>query len=540
MLDSGLRCVLIPAPLILAALALFEISPARMRLRRLLAAAAVLCSGGLLLSVAGVVGGGAAIEQSLGVAVPGVSFVVRGDSTGLMLAGLAICAALVMLIDTRRPVGEGALLVCLLGSEVAALAGNLVVLVCGLEVASVGTLLLFSRPRQRLGLVVIVATVIEQAAALLLLGAAVQVQAEVGSTSLASLPESAVGAAAGIPWVLAGAGRLLVTLVWPRRVAGWQTVVAIPAGAVVLLRLLDVTAGQLPTAVAVTAGLVGALALAVAAVSAWWQRERPDLCAQGLLAFLVALPLAGVALGEAGRSAAALALLSAEALCVPLAAMAAGRAHRIGAAVTMICATALPLGLAAPAVLALAGALATAGGAGPAMLLVIAGMAAALCIAAALTSARAAAITAWPAPAPWLAGVGVAAALLAGFLPGAVADRMVGALDPHPTVAMTDLATIGLAGGGWPQGYLLAAAALCGLAILAGRELLAAPGALLPGVRVPLAARHLPPLRHAQRRLRPLGARLLQSAGDLDGWLLVQPQLPLVVLLTAIALVVFR
>ena len=87
---------------------------------------------------------------------------------------------------------------------VAALAGNVVMLVGGVEIAGVGTLLMTSAGRGRPGRGGLVAIGLEHLASLGLVVAAVQLLSVAGTTDFAVIPAGALGATVAGPWAAAG------------------------------------------------------------------------------------------------------------------------------------------------------------------------------------------------------------------------------------------------------------------------------------------------------------------------------------------------
>ncbi|HEX6492600.1 MAG TPA: hypothetical protein VF112_03755, partial [Candidatus Dormibacteraeota bacterium] len=208
-----------------------------------MAAAGVVAALGLLASDLPVVLPASRVERSLGELVPGVALTLRADPAGItvtMLAGAVTLAALAE--GGRRPVERAGLMLCLTATCLAALAGNTVLLLGGLELGNVGAVLLAAGAgpvgrRAKVGLAV------QHVAALGLLAASVQLQNGVGTTDLSALPSRALtwwNVAA--PWALAGSVRLLGAAGLPsaageRPSSSWAAVAAAPTGLIVLLRL---------------------------------------------------------------------------------------------------------------------------------------------------------------------------------------------------------------------------------------------------------------------------------------------------------------
>ena len=145
MLGGGLQLALIPAPLIAAAIVVFALRPDQARAARAAAGAGIAATIALLAVEVAFLNGSGRIEASLGTPVSGVAYLLRLDLPGATLGLAAAAAGLLLLLESDRRTREvSALLVCLTGTVVAALAGNVVMLAGGVEIAGVGTLLMTS------------------------------------------------------------------------------------------------------------------------------------------------------------------------------------------------------------------------------------------------------------------------------------------------------------------------------------------------------------------------------------------------------------
>src|ERR1700693_2760991 len=151
MLGGGLQLALIPAPLIAAAIVLFGLAPGHARIARIVAGVGGIATIALLATEAVSLGGGR-IEASLGQPVAGIDYLLRLDLPGAILGLAAAVVGVLLLLDGDRRTSEvGALLVCVTGAIIAALAGNLVMLTAGVEIAGVGALLTTGSGGGRLG-----------------------------------------------------------------------------------------------------------------------------------------------------------------------------------------------------------------------------------------------------------------------------------------------------------------------------------------------------------------------------------------------------
>ena len=266
MLGGGLQLALIPAPLIAAAIVVFALAPGQARAARIVAGVGIAATIALLAVEAAFLNGSGRIETSLGTPVAGIAYLLRLDLPGATL-GLAAAAAGLLLSARERssnPRGERAARLRG-GHDVAALAGNVVMLAGGVEIAGVGTLLMTSAARGRPGRGGLVAIGLEHLASLGLVVAAVQLLSVAGTTDFAVIPAGAMGATVAGPWAAAGVMRLFSPAFVPIRgsrtpTAAWATTGAIPCGAIVLLRLREAAAGPLPEQITIGLAAVGGLA----------------------------------------------------------------------------------------------------------------------------------------------------------------------------------------------------------------------------------------------------------------------------------------
>ena len=313
MLGSGLQLALIPAPLIAAAIVVFALSPRQAPLARLVAGAGIAVTVGLLAVEAAFLNGGGRIETSLGTPVAGIAYLLRLDLPGATLGLAAAVAGLLLLLESDRQTREvSALLVCVAGTLVAALAGNIVMLAGGVEIAGVGTLLMTSAARGRPGRGGLAAIGLEHLASLGLVVTAVQLLSVAGTTDFAVIPAGALGATIAGPWAAAGVVRLLSPAFVPVRgsrvpTAAWATTGAIPCGAVVLLRLREAAAGPLPESITIALAVVGGVAALLAVVVALRRSDVPVIAGRALCVIAAApvVALTGIAGAAAGAAVAA-------------------------------------------------------------------------------------------------------------------------------------------------------------------------------------------------------------------------------------------
>jgi hypothetical protein len=554
MLGGALQLALIPSPLILATIIVFGLGPGRAGAARIVAGAGLLASIGPLGVETALLGGGR-IEASLGTPVAGIDYLLRLDLPGAILGLASATIGVLVLLDSDRRTREvRALLVCVLGTMVAALAGNIVMLAAGVEVAGVGTLLMTSAARGRAGRGGLVAAGFVHLASLGLLVAAVQLLSSSGTTDFAVIPAGAVGASVAGPWAAAGAIRLLATAFVPVRgsripTAAWAATAAIPCGAIVMLRLREVVDGPLPQEIAVTLAVVGGVAAVWAAVLALRWSGVPAVAGRALCVIaaapVVALAGVGTPAADAAVAAGICALMLAAALSPAWERPGRGRAGRSLAALALSAAGSLPLGFGISALLLELSATVALGRAGTALLgaLGVAGLLGAA------ASVRAAAAMLGPRSStpmsegrmPALAMVAAAASLAGAVVPGAVATTLLAALSPGGLTEPIGVVAIRSAAGDWPGGYLVVAflvvaAGVWAFSVLAERPLVAAASPADELAPAEVQALGLA----AARRVRPVLTRGLSWLGQFDDWLVVQPQLALVLCGAIIAIVLIH
>jgi formate hydrogenlyase subunit 3/multisubunit Na+/H+ antiporter MnhD subunit len=536
-LSAGLRLVLAVAAPLLGAALVHELRAHR-RTSLALAVATIIACAALTLTVAPSVSGGASLERDLGTAIPGVDITARADSASVALILIA-CLAALLTVPRRRDDGErlAGMLLCLAGAAFVVAAGNLVLVAGGVELVAGGTLLLRGRRGPGARSAAVLATVLA-GAGLALVAAAAQLVAQAGSSDLAFVPQGAIDGAVAVPWALGGAALLISPAIpgegaWPG--CDWAAIAALPAGFLVLLRLLEAAGGQLPGNAAVVLAIGGA---AVACAAAFAGRRAITLAAAGrsavgVLAGLL-VSLFGGALDADGT------VLAGLFLAIEVALLAAPSWDRspTGWAGASIALLALPGG-AGFAVLATGlGTVAHRGpGAFPQLLVLTAVLAAA-----AVAVARALAVP----PRRWRpllpgAGIAVVAGLAGGLLPGLALRTVAAPLAGGAVAADLDPGALALPGGDFAGGYFATAAAVLVVAavaalVLVGDEPIATAGAQArPGWLPPLS-----PLLRLRRRTTPA----LRAAGSgmltLDHWLESQPGVPLFLAAVVAALVLFR
>jgi formate hydrogenlyase subunit 3/multisubunit Na+/H+ antiporter MnhD subunit len=539
---------LVPAPLVLAVLILYALPATARRASQLVGVAAALATIALLSLNLYLIGGGS-VEATYGTPISGVTLLTRADRPGLTLAMAASAIALLLLIDGRRtPARAAALIVCTTGAVIAALAGNAVVLFGGLELANVGTLLLLASERRRPGRGALAALIVEHAAALGLLAAVVQLQGTTGTTDFTALPAGALAAGVAVPWAIAGAARLLAPLVMPLRgslgeATVWTAVGALPAGAAVLLRLREAADGPLVDRAVLVLAAFGAAAVVAGVVAAAMWSAAPAFAGRALV-----VATAGFAIAVAGFPGGLAAAALAAGLCqlVLLAGVSIawerrpppGR-WRVPGGAALVIAAGLPLGFGTTALTFELGAAVSLGRAGAALLVVLAVgavVAAAAGVRAAFVYVTTGTSTAQRRPSP-VAAVALTGSLIAAAVPGAVAGSLMAALGGAGGSAGNAVA-VG-AGGGWPGGYFLAALLLAvagawAVANLAGLKV--AMNASLQPVSEPHWWLPLTPWRLVRNPARRIDA----AAGAVDRWLVVQPQLPLVVIAALLAVLLIH
>jgi hypothetical protein len=550
MLGGGLQLALIPAPLIAAAIIVFGLAPRHARAARIVAGVGGMGSIALLAAEAVFLSGGR-IEASLGTPIPGIDYLLRLDLPGAILGLAAAVVGVLLLLDEDRQTAEvRALLVCVIGAVVAALAGNLVMLTAGVEIAGVGTLLTTSAARGRPGRGGMTALGLIQLASLGLVVAAVQLLTSSGTTGFAVIPAGAIGAAVAGPWAAAGVALVLAPAFVPLRgsrapTAAWAATGAIPCAAISLLRLREVVDGPLPQSIAIALAAAGGGAALWAAVLALRWSGVPGVAGRALCVIAAApvVALTGIAgpAADAAVAAGICSLMLAVALTPAWERMGHGRAGRALAAFALTAAGSLPLGFGISAVILELAATVSIGRAGTALLLAL-GLGA-------LLGAAAAARTASGALAPGgsralvrrrtseLATVAAAASLAGAILPGAAASTLLASLSPGGLTVPIGATAIRTAAGDWLGGYLvvatlLVAAGVWAFATLTDRPLVTAPS---PERETPRPAAQALGLRPA-RRVRPALLRGAGLLGQIDDWLTAQPQLALVLVGSILAI----
>lgn len=543
MLGGGLQLALMPAPLIVAAIIVFGLSPRHAPAARIVAGTGSVISIALLALETASLGAGGRIEASLGTPVAGIDYLLRLDLPGGILGLAAAVVGALLLLDPERQTREvSAMLVCVIGTLVAALAGNLVMLTAGVEIAGVGTLLMTSAARGRPGRGGVVAISLAHLASVGLLVAAVQLLNSNGTTDFAAIPAGAVGATVAGPWAAAAVARLLATSFVPVRgnrtpTAAWAATGAIPCGALILLRLREVVDGPLPPEIAISLAAVGGVAALWAAALALRWSAIPSVAGRALCVIAAApvVALAGIASPAADAAVAAgiCSLMLVAALTPAWERIGRGRAGTDLAALALTAAGSLPVGFGITALILELAATVSIGRDGAALLAAL-GLAALLGGAAAVRAAKhivtTTASNALDRNRPSaLAIVAGAASLVGAVIPGAAATTVLIALSPGGLTEPIGIAAIRSAAGDWAGGYLIVAlvviaAGVWSFATLAERRLVAAPPS--PADVEPGAVQALG-LRPA-RALRPTLLRGAAWLGQIDEWLVAQPQLALV------------
>ena len=546
MLGGGLQLALIPAPLIAAAIVVFALSPRQARSARLVAGLGIAATIALLAVEAAALNGSGRIETSLGTPVAGIAYLLRLDLPGATLGLAAAAAGLLLLLESDRQTREvSALLVCVAGTLVAALAGNIVMLAGGVEIAGVGTLLMTSAARGRPGRGGLVAIGLEHLASLGLVVAGVQLLSVAGTTDFAVIPAGAMGATVAGPWAAAGVMRLLSPAIVPIRgsrtpTAAWATTGAIPCGAIVVLRLREAAAGPLPESITIGLAVAGGLAAVLAVMVALRRFDAPVVAGRALcvLAAAPVIALIGIAGAAAGAAVAAgiCCVMLSTALTPAWEQIGRGRASAALAAVSLGAAGSLPIGFGITAlILELSAAVAI--GRPAAALVAALGLAGVLGAAAAvqaaahvLTSRGPAGRAGYPSV---LGSVAVVVSLIAAVVPGTIATSVLAALNAGGLTESIGAAAIRTSAGDWSGGYVvvgfvIVAAGVWAFATLTGWSLVArsspqpvpSVGSRPVGLRV-------------VRRWRPAALRGSLWLRQADEWLVVQPQL-LVVLVGGI------
>jgi hypothetical protein len=587
LLSVGNRSVLVLAILLVGALIAYLLPAPWRRTRRLLSAVILVLAGWAALSIAGLTTNGPLVT-TFGQAVSGVPLTLRADQTGLALVGIALVATFFALgAADRRPGEEAALLITAAGAVLAALAGNVVILFAGAEIASLGGLLLATAGRERVSRGATAAFTIQHVFALGLLVAAVQLVVTTGTSDPYAVPQGAVGLAVALPWGLAGAGRLLAAGWWPGAAGGrstrsWLAIGAVPCGAAALLRLGAATGGAGDPGLTVVLATVGTAAALWGAVAAWrWKHGsrragRALLTASaGTLVAIAGLP-GGAGGFAAGLVALELAVLAAPAWSRPTLPTRRGRAL---AAAALAASGGLPIGFGTTAVVLELGAVASLGRAYAPLLLAL-GMAAVIAAGGGLVAARQAiGVAALPtseavgdpgrpgdgegsstrespqmgtgvAPAGLLrravlprpdAAAALALGAVAALLPGVVGSVLLGPLVGSGAPAVIDAATLHGPGGPWPGGYISLALLVVLLGVVTGALALGIP---FPhpahGERGPRPRPAWVAVVGVRRALGPPARRLGRGLNRLDAWLVTQPGLVFVVVVALAALIGFH
>ena len=551
-MSGVLSLALTPAPLIIA-LGIAAAGGGRHRAwTRWPAVAALLATVALLsLDAVPVVGGGR-ILASFGQAMPGIPYLFRADGVSVTIALTAAVAALLALAGPRvlDPRQSMSLVLCVLGSVVAAVAGNAVMLFAGVELANIGTFLLLTPRGRRPGRGAVAALALEHLGALGLLAAAADLQGSVGTSDFSALPGGAITPAVAVPWALGAAIRLLAPAVVPLRTtvstAAWAAAAAVPTGAVMLLRLREASGGVEPVAGSVTLVLAGLAIAAGGAALLLLRAPSPSRAGRGLC-----LAVAGPVIALAGLPEA----IAATAVATGIAALEIAVAssvlwERPGedgperglAALALLAASGLPLGFGATVVVL---ELSAAMGLGAVGLPLLLGLGVAVLVTAAGSVRLAGAVFRRPA-APALAGgwppvlglVALTAAVTGAVVPGALAGWLNAAIGSSGTLADTGATAVTGPAGGWAGGYFavaavvlgagcLAALSLSGVRIVAPRTLPAAGGAAPATAGSRPSGTMVLPLRIA-RQLRAPRRALRRTVPWVDGWIAQQPQLPLI------------
>lgn len=563
-MSGALSLALTPAPLIIA-LGVATAGGGRHRAwTRWPALAGLLVTVALLsLDAVPIVGGGR-ILASFGQAMPGIPYLFRADSVSVTIALTAAVAALLALAGPRvlDPRQSMSLLLCVLGSVVAAIAGNAVMLFAGVELANIGTFLLLTPRGRRPGRGAVAALALEHLGALGLLAAAANLQGSVGTSDFSALPGGAITPAVAVPWALGAAIRLLAPAVVPLRTtvstAAWAATAAIPTGAVMLLRLREASGGVEPVAGSLTLVLAGVAIAAGGAALLALRTPSVSRAGRGLCVAVAGPVIALAGLPEAIAATAVAAGIAALEIAVASSVLwerpGADEPDRVVAALALIAAGGLPLGFGATAVVL---ELTAAMGLGAVGLPLTLGLGFAVVVTAAGSVRLAGAVfrrrTAPPGGSrrpPLLGVVALTAAVAGGIVPGALAGWLNAAVGSSGTLADTGATAVTGPAGGWPGGYFAVASVVLGAGCLAALSLsghripvpnaltAARPAAPVTGGSEPSATMVLP-LRLA-RSLRAPRRSLRQAVPWVDGWIAQQPQLPLIAVGGLLAVLLIR
>jgi hypothetical protein len=498
---------------------------------------------GLLASEASLISQGARLTAAFGT-LGGIRVLLRADPQGMIIGIVAVvAAALRLLARDMSPLHIAAVMLCTTGALTAALGGDTVMLFAGMELANAGATLLLLTGGRRAGRVVWTTLVVQQAAALALLTAALELQGATGTSDFSVLPAAAVGGGTAMLWIVSGAARLAAPALAPggrqRLLAAWGATGAVPVAAVVLLRLRAAVSGAMPTAAtAFSLGLGACLAVA-AAILALRNRHDPFRAGRSLLLLQAALALSLTGASGAAAAtgvAAGMVALELSVAAAPLWERPPSGHPRWLAAGALLSAGSLPVGAGATAALLELSAVTALGR--PLSLLVVPLGGAVIAGAAAAGAASMRAVTAEPrrrGPVSPLPVTALLAGAAAAVLPGLAASGLIDSLAAGGVARSSGAATVLSPGGGWAGGYFGVAALVLGVMAVSGLE--------LTGLRVPgrdpeqLEARSI--LLLPLRPLVGLRLRMRQAAAALDrvdGWLALQPQLPMVVVVAVGAL----
>ncbi|HZU76081.1 MAG TPA: hypothetical protein VFA70_04905, partial [Dehalococcoidia bacterium] len=357
MLSSSVRLGLTAGSPAAAALLAYLVPRRAAGAARALALLLVAVCLGLLISEASLISQGARLTADYG-ALGGIRVLLRADPQGIIVGIAAVVATSLRLLERdMAPLHVAGVMLCCTGAVVASLAGNAVVLFAGMELANAGAAMLLLGGG-RGGRAAWVATGLEQAAALALLTAALQLQTSTGTNDYSVLPAAAVGGSTAMLWILAGTARLAAPAISPggprRLLAAWAATGAVPVAGIVLLRLREAVSGDMPLAAEGFSLALGTLVAVGAAAFALRHRHDPSRAGRALLLLQAALitSLCGVSGAAAATGlAAGLVALQLAVASAPLWERAPKGVARWFAAAALLAAGNLPLGVGATAVL---------------------------------------------------------------------------------------------------------------------------------------------------------------------------------------------
>jgi hypothetical protein len=332
----------------------------------------------------------------------------------------------------------------------------------------------------------------------------------------------------------------------------WSGVAAAPIAVILLLRLAQVSGGDVGTPVATVLASTGVVVALIGVLLASRSCRDPAGTGRALCLTAAGFVLAAAGgTGSPGHSAfAALALfleitlLSSPAWMVGARELADRRCRWI-AALALAGAGALPIGFGTTALMLELSAAAATGTAGLFLLggLGLAAAGAAVMAGLAVRQVLAgsgAATPPGPVPVRWEAIPALAVSMVAAVVPGLAADTVISALAPGVGSASVDAGAVLGAGGAWAGGYL-GLASLIVVAAVASASVLA--GARAPQWEPAVPGEPRPPRRRLWRLLRRgLTARrsVRSSVEWLDTRLVAQPQLLIVVAAMVVAVLLFR